>query len=60
MTFHNSALAGLVPEGNYRAADLARVEAALSEHEALTFVRLPSALRSRPTDADAGVRPESR
>jgi len=28
MTFHNSALARLVPDGNYRADDLARVEAA--------------------------------
>ena len=42
MTFHNSALARLVPDGNYRADDLARVEAALSDHQTLTFVRLPS------------------
>ena len=46
MTFHNSALATLVPEGNYRAADLAHIEAALSEHRTLTFVRLPSGLYS--------------
>ena len=44
MTFHNSALARLVPDGNYRADDLARVEAALSDHQTLTFVRLPSGL----------------
>ena len=41
MTFHNSALVRLVPDGNYRAHDLARVEAALSDHQTLTFVRLP-------------------
>ena len=46
MTFHNSALARLVPDGNYRADDLARVEAALSDHQTLTFVRLPSGLYS--------------
>ena len=46
MTFHNSALAWLVPDGNYLADDLARVEAALSAHQTLTFVRLPSGLYS--------------
>jgi len=46
MTFHNSALVRLVPDGNYRAHDLARVEAALSDHQTLTFVRLPSGLYS--------------
>jgi hypothetical protein len=46
MTFHDSALARLVPDGNYRADDLARVEAALSDHQKLTFVRLPSGLYS--------------
>ena len=40
MTFHNSALVRLVPDGNYRAHDLARVEAALSDHQTLTFVSL--------------------
>ena len=34
MTFHNSALARPVPDGNYRADDLARVEAALSDSRA--------------------------
>ena len=38
MTFHNSALGRLVPDGNYRADDLARVEAALSDHQTLTFL----------------------
>ena len=46
MTFHNSALARLVPDGNYRADDLARVEATLSDHQTLAFVRLPSGLYS--------------
>jgi len=46
MAFHNSALARLVPDGNYRAADLARIEAALTEHQTLTFVRLSSGLYS--------------
>ncbi len=46
MAFHNSALARLVPEGNYRAADLARIAAALHEHQTLTYVRLPSGLYS--------------
>lgn len=46
MPFHNSALARLVPEGNYRAADLIRIAAALDEHQTLTFVRLPSGLYS--------------
>ena len=46
MTFHNSALARLVPDGNYLADDLARVEAALSDQQTLTFVRLPSGLYS--------------
>ena len=32
MTFHNSALARLVPDGNYRADDRTRVEAALYCH----------------------------
>jgi hypothetical protein len=32
MTFHNSALARLVPDGGYPTADLARIEAALKEH----------------------------
>ena len=46
MHFHNSALARLVPEGNYRAADLKRIAAALDEHQTLTFARLPSGLYS--------------
>jgi len=46
MAFHNSALARLVPEGNYRAADLARISAALREHQTLRFVRQPSGLYS--------------
>ena len=37
--------------GNYRADDRARVEAALSDHQTLTFVRLPSGLYS---DSSAG------
>src|SRR5262245_37339612 len=43
-TFHNPDLARLVPEGDYRAADLDRIEAALGEHQTLAFVRLPSGL----------------
>ena len=35
-----------MPDGNYLADDLARVEAALSAHQTLTFVRLPSGLYS--------------
>lgn len=46
MTFRNSALSRLVPEGNYRPSDLARIEAALREHQTLSFVRLPSGLYS--------------
>jgi len=53
MTFHNSALARLVPDGNYLADDLARVEAALSAHQTLTFVRLPSGLYSASSAGEA-------
>lgn len=55
MTFHNSALARLVPDGNYLADDLARVEAALNAHQTLTFVRLPSGLYSASSAGEAIV-----
>ena len=55
MTFHNSALVRLVPDGNYRAHDLARVEAALSDHQTLTFVRLPSGLYSASSAGESRV-----
>jgi len=42
-----------VPDGNYRADDLARVEAALSDHQRLTFVRLPSGLYSASSAGEA-------
>lgn len=60
MTFHNSALARLVPDGNYRAADLARIEAALTGHRTLTFVRLSSGLYSASSPLDAANRPHVR
>jgi phosphorylase kinase alpha/beta subunit len=44
MTFHNSELAELVRDGDYRAEDLSRIEAAFDDHHTLTFVRLPSGL----------------
>jgi hypothetical protein len=44
MRFHNAELARLVPEGEYRPDDLARIRAALESHQTLTFVRLPSGL----------------
>jgi len=53
MTFHNSALQRLVPDGGYRPADLARIEAALRERETLTFVRLPSGLYSASSAGEA-------
>ena len=48
MTFHNSALARLVPDGNYRADDLARVEAALSRSPRAADVGSSSGLANRP------------
>lgn len=49
MTFHNPELARLAGPGDYRTEDLARIEAALTEHGALTFERLPSGLFAAST-----------
>jgi phosphorylase kinase alpha/beta subunit len=43
---HNTGLARLIPAGDYRACDLARIESTLRDHGTLTFVRLPSGLYS--------------
>ena len=53
MIFHNSALAGLVPDDSYGAEDLARIERALGDHQTLAFVRLPSGLFAASSGGDA-------
>jgi phosphorylase kinase alpha/beta subunit len=53
MTFHNSGLAGLVPDGNFCAADLQRIRSELISHDTLTFVRLPSGLYSASSGGKA-------
>ena len=53
MIFHNSALAGLVPDDSYGAEDLARIERALGDHQTLAFDRLPSGLFAASSGGDA-------
>ncbi|MCS6289100.1 MAG: phosphorylase kinase [Nitrospira sp.] len=44
MPFQNPELATLIPNGNYRAEALSRIETELRNHGTLTFARLPSGL----------------
>jgi Glycosyl hydrolases family 15 len=53
LTFHNQTLASLVPDGDYRAGDLARIEAALHDHGTLRFSRLASGLFSASSAGEA-------
>ena len=55
MTFRNQELARLVPGADCRLHDLSRVEAALTQHQTLAVVRLPSGSMPLPLGADATV-----